>query len=419
MKKTTLKLLTGSAILSTLLLSGCGGELRNGSIVTKSAQPHHISSRSAYAPVTDAEDAWHKDVTISSIYDRTIEDNHKLSLDILFNQGISDNAKHFQVYMNTDNNSDTGWSIGGGEYATTGADYMIEDGVLFKSMSKTEWIWEEMDKIDYETIQEANNVYRIKISGSSSSFMSITDIDNIKNLSISVEPINEKWQDTKNFISERSIEIAVIGENGIVEPNPVEPDPVEPDPVILNETVYEDAENGISSNWFTVLGQYDPQLKGPGADESKGFIKLRTDWISLGNDLWENKSEYHLPMNNQEQTILSIDLTSDGLPIQHYTLGAKVTTANGSRIIQWDSFYNHEEMPAERFVADNGGILIVLPSPVEMVRGYGFAPIDLENNFRVDFNAALKQFEPNNEIISIDTFIATGGNLDNIKLLSE
>ena len=113
MKKTTLQLLTGSALLSTMLLSGCGGEtnLRKSESISKSNQPHQITSRTAYNPnmeVAESSDEWHKDVTISSSYDRTIEDDHKLSFDILFNQGISDNTKHFQVYMDTDNNPDTG-----------------------------------------------------------------------------------------------------------------------------------------------------------------------------------------------------------------------------------------------------------------------------------------------------------------------
>lgn len=419
-----LKLLTGSVLLSALIFTGCGDANPRNSENVNVLQPHQINVRtsSSYSEeVIDNGDEWYKNVSISSIYDRTDENDHKLSLDIVFNQGISSKIKHIHVYMDTDNNANTGFS----DSTITGADYLIEDGVLFESKSDTNWMWTRMEKLDYKTTKEANNLYNIKISSGSGALMSTTDIDNIKNLNISIGAVDDQWENVGHFVPLQNVKINVEGGDGssIVEPinnNPIDQIPVNPDPVEQQEgTLYEDAENGIA-DWFTSTGQYTPQRRTPGyKNQSQAFVKLKTDWIQLGPDSWKNRSEYHLLMDNHEETILSVDLVGDGEEMHHYILGADVTTTQGVRRLLWDSFYNHENMPAEKMVDNNGITFMIFPSPVEMVRGYGFSDVNLQENFKVDLEAALRQFEPNNEILSVNTFIATGGNLDNIKLLSQ
>ena len=170
---------------------------------------------------------------------------------------------------------------------------------------------------------------------------------------------------------------------------------------------------------MTIKGAEIAERKKPGYNnESQAFVRLPNHWTQDENVQWHNSAEYHLALNDTQHTVLSVDLVGDGTPIEHYVLGAKVTTSNGERYLLWDSFYNHENLPASRRVYDNGAIYMVFPSPVEMVRGYDFSDPFLSENFTVDLEAALKQFEPQNKILSVDTFIATGGQLDNIKLLS-
>jgi hypothetical protein len=99
----------------------------------------------------------------------------------------------------------------------------------------------------------------------------------------------------------------------------------------------------------------------------------------------------------------------------HYKVGVYVQTIKGRRALLWDSFFNHGNVEAF-----SDGRWLSFPSPVEHVRGYEVGlSIDTWSHFRVDVEKALQQLEPDNEIVTIDTFFATGGFLDNIKLSEE
>lgn len=186
---------------------------------------------------------------------------------------------------------------------------------------------------------------------------------------------------------------------------------------LLPDTVYEDAENTLSAGWITVVGNTPPERRTPGF-ESSGFVKLHTHWHRLDNGNWINRAEYHLPMFNASQKILSVDIGGDGHNMPHYVLGVKAKTKKGYRTILWDSWYTHEGMSPKTVDMADGSKRMVFPSPVEQVRGFGYADVNLWENFSIDVENQLQILEPDNEIISIETFIATGGNLDNIKLKS-
>jgi hypothetical protein len=183
--------------------------------------------------------------------------------------------------------------------------------------------------------------------------------------------------------------------------------------------VYEDAENNLSTDWRQVSGHYKP-LRVSGGFESTGALVLTPEWI----DDFSNVAEYQLDMNNSNQTILEMDMGGlkdyrlPNLPdvgyIQHYKVGVRVETTDGERAMLWDSFFNHGGV--EPF---KEGKWLSYPSPVEHVRGYeevGGLPIDQWVHFRVDVENELQKLEPDNKLLSINTFFATGGFLDNLKL---
>ena len=195
--------------------------------------------------------------------------------------------------------------------------------------------------------------------------------------------------------------------------------------VVEHSTVYEDAENKPSSNWVRVLGNYKPVRVATGF-HSDGTLVLIPEWVNHTTNL----AEYHLDMNNSKEKILEMDMGGlvdyrlPNLPdkgyIPHYQVGVYVQTTNGRRAMVWDSFYNHGKV--KPFIDDygNGNIWLLYPSPVEHVRGYddiGIA-INVWNHFRVNVEEELQKLEPNNKIIKIDTFLATGGFIDNLKLSS-
>jgi len=198
-------------------------------------------------------------------------------------------------------------------------------------------------------------------------------------------------------------------------------------PKNISSTVYEDGENGISNKWIHYAGDYPPIHVNKGF-ESNGSVALATEWTNNGT---LNLAQYYLPLNNTKQKVLEVDIGGVAhfkLPnkpqgyegyMSHFGIGVTVHTKNGKRKLIWDSFLNHGNVEAYRQDYGNGNIWMYFPSPVEHVRGYFNIDIHEWKHFRVDVEKALKTFEPNNTITSIDYLLVTGGFLDNIKLSSK
>jgi hypothetical protein len=194
----------------------------------------------------------------------------------------------------------------------------------------------------------------------------------------------------------------------------------------LPPTIYESAENGISGNWVTTGGNYQAIYVNRGFNSS-GAVQLKTEWI----DDTKNISEYQLDLqSNNSQFILEVDVGGVGNAgespagihsgwapglMPHYKIGVIATTTKGYRLIMWSSFYTHSNIPATKRDYGSWGSL-TFPSPWEQVRWDGNK--NLWERHRFDVQAYIHQLEPDNTLISIDKFIATGGNLDNITLKS-
>ncbi len=181
------------------------------------------------------------------------------------------------------------------------------------------------------------------------------------------------------------------------------------------EKIFEDAEKNISQAWFVYKGDEVPRRVSPGY-QSAYSIYLPVKWEQDEEGNWHNLCEYQLPMYQKGLTILEMDVGGFGEPILHYTVGVKAMTLHGKRNMSWDSWYNHQGYDAQYIVTGEGFATMIFPSPVELVRGHGYERVDAWHHFSVDLNAYLHQFEPENEIVSVDLFVATGGNLDNLKL---
>jgi hypothetical protein len=186
---------------------------------------------------------------------------------------------------------------------------------------------------------------------------------------------------------------------------------------VLETTLYEDAENGLSDKWRKVLGKYQPAIQDPGF-ESPHCVKLRTQWIQK-NGYWQNLSEYWLDINNANQKVLEMDVGGVGEKMPHFFIGVRVATRLGDRSMIWDSFFAHENVDPFRADYGNGSIELCYPSPVELVRGWFGADVYMWNHFRVDLEESLKLLEPTNSILYIKALTFSGGFLDNIKLSSQ
>jgi hypothetical protein len=194
-----------------------------------------------------------------------------------------------------------------------------------------------------------------------------------------------------------------------------------------NSTIYEDGENGLSPNWIHQAGDYAPIHVDNDGFNSNGALALVTQWVYNTTNL----ALYYLPLNNTTQKILEMDiggLSNFHIPnkpanqigyMSHFAIGVSIHTTDGKRRMLWDSFLNHQNVPAYRTTNEDGtNVWLYYPSPVEHVRGFFGIDIHQWDHFRVDIETQLKILEPDNEVISVDYLFLTGGFLDNIKLSS-
>ncbi len=413
----SIKVTSGLLLLSSLFLVGCGGSV---SRENSAPQAHNTIKHSKTTGGSQESDwTWYVDTQASF---ETLNAGSTFKITTNFAQAVPAEVKHFQYFIDIDGKEATGFSYGQDSWRISGADYLVEDGELYKSRSHSQWKWQHIGSFEHFSY---SNQKRIIFSSSN---QLITSLMNKSSINITIEPFDANWESTYSTISTQSVLVdgSIQGEEN---PNPdnqgggEHPDPdngggENPAPVV-DETVYEDAENGLNAGWITTKGAGIATRKTPGyKNNSLAFVKLPNHWTQNAEGRWSNSAEYQLPIHDTKHTILSIDIVGDGTQVEHYVLGVKTTTSHGIRYLFWDSYYNHEHIPA-RITRYGNDAYIVSPSPVELVRGYDYSNPYLSENFTVDLEATLKKFEPNNRIISVDTFIATGGQLDNIKLLAD
>ena len=178
----------------------------------------------------------------------------------------------------------------------------------------------------------------------------------------------------------------------------------------------DDAEEGLSPNWHVIRGDTTPE-RIKANNGSKFCIKLPVNWDPLEDGNFHNPHEYALTFPAQYADSLEVDIGGIGVPTPHYVVGVRIQSDDGERTLLWDSFYAHEKLKSKITYRDSGAATLIFPSPVELVRGYGYEKTTTWSHFSANIVDALHHFEPNNKLQSIDAFVATGGNLDNISLL--
>ncbi len=179
--------------------------------------------------------------------------------------------------------------------------------------------------------------------------------------------------------------------------------------------LYEDAEGGLNPQWIVKRGDTTP-TRIVAHNNSQYAIHLPVSWYQDANGNWHNPHEYHLPLHNEQASYLEVDVGGTGEEVPHYVLGVIIKSSYGKRTLLWDSWYNHQGLKAHMSTNEDGSASMVFPSPIELVRGFGYESTTTWSHFSVNIIAYLQQFEPNNQLIEVETFVATGGDLDNILL---
>jgi hypothetical protein len=97
-----------------------------------------------------------------------------------------------------------------------------------------------------------------------------------------------------------------------------------------------------------------------------------------------------------------------------FIFGVYVNTLLGERVMNWSMWYERQGMDPTKIVYEDGYTEIVYPYSDGM---------RYERNWtthRFDLDLELKKVEPNNRILSVNSFYTTGGkNYDNIRLVSQ
>ena len=205
------KLFSILLLVSIFILGGCGRErtIYEEEVVTQkevksTLQPHSIARvlEGDFLPENHADFA-------QKIEMRAKIKNGWLGVHIDGENVKTHDIYHMQVYIDIDNDESTGLNLGQGVHAIVGADYMVEDNELFKSVSKSEWSWEHV-----KTIKNSVRFYE-NFDNYTQDFYIDTDLldrlkieDGVK-IRLSMEPIDEKWSDTNNYVSAKTVGIYI------------------------------------------------------------------------------------------------------------------------------------------------------------------------------------------------------------------
>ena len=293
------------------------------------------------------------------------------------------------LYIDSDQDSSSGYRTNG-----LGIDFLVQNGNLFTYTGNgSNWSWEFSSVVG----EDRGDNFTLSLSSD--------QLRGASNISIFARYYDSSW----NW---RTLDQTNIHQVQISDAPPAGPATV----------VYEDFEDGNLDGWS--IG-YDPYGDAHMSIAPEGSFNASRHCGKFEGTARGQQNLYIYPIHDAQRTKLSVDLGGfRGHNRVHYLIGVYANTTKGLRIMTWDSFYNyaqngHPEHPGAGDapkIADYGNIWLIYPSPVEHVRGFGYAPQDEIDTLRVDLNEELHRLEPDNDIVSIDSFIAGGGYLDNITL---
>ena len=159
MRKNLTKLLTTSLLTSAFIFAGCGGDTQTADGATAN-KAHQVTIKKPRAGENIPDiDMWQNFVDISSVYD---ENNQKIRINVHCNKGVSPDVHTYQVYIDIDQNSQTGFSAGESSWLISGADYLIDNDALFRSISDTKWEWEWIRDISVNKSGSKTEDYNIE-----------------------------------------------------------------------------------------------------------------------------------------------------------------------------------------------------------------------------------------------------------------
>jgi len=181
--------------------------------------------------------------------------------------------------------------------------------------------------------------------------------------------------------------------------------------------LYEDAENGIDPRWVHYAGKYPVTLLNVGAQGSAHSIRHRGYWVN-----GSNPSGYYFPFGDPDKKMKFLELDMRiGNSSHVFNFGVIVKTKLGTRRVIFASWMNHpgNDMSGNATFRDpfiSGTYVHMHPGPTDYylaTRGGQFI------HYKINIEEKLRLLEPDNELLKITGFTTSGGDYDNLSLVSQ
>jgi len=193
MKMTHKKSLFLTLVTAGLLLTGCGSDAKKAS----SAQPHKKVQRAVYQD-------WTWDVGSEASLN-----NGRFTLYNTCYSGLPGELKHFQVFLDTKPHQ--GYTASG-TWEISGADYLVEDGVIYQSLSDSQWRWKRLGNVTFK-VETINGYKTIWLSDNKYLANNI----NSKQINVSIETYDSAWNGEYTTVVLNKISVSGKG-GGVVAP---------------------------------------------------------------------------------------------------------------------------------------------------------------------------------------------------------
>jgi uncharacterized protein YfiM (DUF2279 family) len=179
--------------------------------------------------------------------------------------------------------------------------------------------------------------------------------------------------------------------------------------------MFEDAEDGIDPRWVHYAGKYPVKLLNEGAQGSAHSIRHRAEWVNGGN-----ASGYYFPFGDPDKKMKFLELDMRiGLSSHIFNFGVIVDTLQGTRRIIFASWMNH---PGNDFSGvpfrdpfKVGTYVHMHPGPTDYYLATRHGDFI---HYKINIEEKLRILEPDNELLKITGFTTSGGDYDNLTLIS-
>ena len=264
---------------------GCGE-----SVEALSKQP--TDTTKLVRDISDNEKDWTWFVGTEASF-KKVSGKDTLTIVSSFYEGVPQEVEHFQFFIDSDNNATTGFSFGEDSWRISGADFLVEDGDLYKSDSESVWSWSYVGAFSsYEKSPLKEGIVQITYASSDSAITDMIHKEKMPtHLNITIEPFDKEWGSTYSTISTDHVKLEIDAISPLKDTMVLSPDR-EDATVLIHDAKPAGAHITYEEDAFVGEGKKVLQLHGSGIQNSFHFIGYETEikynWWSLPSHQYRN-----------------------------------------------------------------------------------------------------------------------------------